>query len=106
MSAATTDRLRLLVMDAYAPEGRAALRDAGATEAGSLYERMLRRVAEALVPGGARDLVVDVAYPADADPGLPEGASLADYDGIAWTGSSLTIHHEQDPCVRGLLSLD
>ena len=33
--------LRLLVLDAYAPEGRAALEAAGGTEAGQLYQRML-----------------------------------------------------------------
>lgn len=84
--------LRLLVLDAYAPEGRAAVRGVGGTEAGRLYERMLR----ALAP----DAVVDVAYPADPDPRLPAGAALRDYDGIAWTGSSLTIHDEGDPRVR------
>jgi len=39
---------RLLVLDAYAPEGRAAVRAAGGTEAGALYERMLRRLRYAL----------------------------------------------------------
>jgi GMP synthase (glutamine-hydrolysing) len=82
----------VLVLDAYAPEGRAALRGAGGSEAGRLYERMLR----ALDP----DVAVDLAYPADADPQLPEGAALRDYDGVAWTGSSLTIHVEDDPRVR------
>lgn len=84
--------LRLLVLDAYAPEGRAAVRGAGGTEAGRLYERMLR----ALAP----DAVVDLAYPADPDPRLPSGAALRDYDGVAWTGSSLTIHDDGDPRVR------
>jgi GMP synthase (glutamine-hydrolysing) len=83
---------RLLVLDAYAPEGRAAVRAAGGTEAGVLYERMLRH----LEP----DLVIDVAYPADPDPRLPSGAALADYDGVAWTGSSLTILDAGDTRVR------
>jgi GMP synthase (glutamine-hydrolysing) len=84
--------LRLLVLDAYAPEGREALRGAGGTEAGRLYERMLRKL--------ARDASVDVVYPADPDPELPAGDDLARYDGIAWTGSSLTIHQQDDPRVR------
>jgi len=84
--------LRILVLDAYAPEGRAAVRGAGGTEAGRLYERMLR----ALAP----DVAVDVAHPADPDPALPIGVALRDYDGIAWTGSSLTIHVDSDPRVR------
>jgi GMP synthase (glutamine-hydrolysing) len=85
-------RLHLLVLDAYAPEGRAALRGAGGTEAGRLYERMLR----ALAP----DAVVDIAYPADPDPQLPSGAALTDYDGFCWTGSSLTIHEASDVRVQ------
>jgi GMP synthase (glutamine-hydrolysing) len=84
--------LRLLVLDAYAPEGRAAVRGAGGTEAGRLYERMLRTL--------TRDAVIDVAYPADPDPQLPSGVALTDYDGICWTGSSLTIYQTDDVRVR------
>ncbi len=89
-------RLRILVLDAYAPEGRAALRAAGGTEAGVLYERMLHRLAP--------DAAVAVAYPADPDPALPAGLALADWDGVAWTGSSLTIHVADDPRVQRQLA--
>jgi GMP synthase (glutamine-hydrolysing) len=84
--------LRLLVLDAYAPEGRDAIREAGGTEAGRLYERMFR----ALAP----DATVEIGYPADPDPALPSDAALAVYDGVAWTGSSLTIHKSGDPRVE------
>ena len=84
--------LRLLVLDAYAPEGRAAVRGAGGTEAGRLYERMLRKLRP--------DAVIDVAYPADPDPQLPSGVAIANYDGICWTGSSLTIYDTGDVRVR------
>lgn len=87
---------RILVLDAYAPEGRGAVRSAGGTEAGRLYERMLK----ALAP----DAIVDIAYPADPDPQLPTGVAIRDYDGIAWTGSSLTIHVDSDPRVRRQLA--
>ncbi len=89
---AASDRLRFLVLDAYPPEGREALRKAGASEAGALYARMLSQFEP-----GAR---IDVACPADPDPRLPKGAALAGYDAVAWTGSSLTIHHEGDDRVR------
>jgi GMP synthase (glutamine-hydrolysing) len=89
--------MRLLVLDAYAPEGRAALRDAGGTEAGMLYVSMLR----AIEP----EVRVEIAYPADPDPDLPSRTELASYDGIAWTGSSLTIHHEDDPRVARQIDL-
>jgi len=89
--------LRLLVLDAYAPEGRAALRDAGGTEAGLLYARLLRRLA----PGAE----VAIAHPADPDFALPSDAELAGWDGLVWTGSSLTIHHDDDPRVRVQVAL-
>ncbi len=87
----------LLVLDAYAPEGRAALAGAGATEAGRLYAGLLGRLAP-----NAR---IDVAYPADPDPALPTGAALAGYDGVVWTGSSLTIHAAGDPRVVRQIAL-
>ena len=40
-------------------------------------------------PGGAG---VEILCPADPDAALPRGAEIAQYDGIAWTGSSLTVH--------------
>lgn len=89
--------LRLLVLDAYAPEGRDAVRGAGGTEAGRLYERMIAR----LLP----EARVEIAYPADPDPELPADAALGGYDGIAWTGSSLTIHHADDPRVARQVAL-
>jgi GMP synthase (glutamine-hydrolysing) len=89
--------LHLLVLDAYAPEGRAGLRAAGGHEAGVLYAGMLRRLAP--------EATIDVAHPADPDPRLPAGAALADYDGVAWTGSSLTIYDADDPRVRRQIEL-
>lgn len=76
--------LRLLVLDAYDVAGRQALQGAGATQAGKLYRRML----EALAP----DAHVDVV--AHGESGFILPAALASYDGIAWTGSNLTVHRE------------
>jgi GMP synthase (glutamine-hydrolysing) len=81
---------RILVVDGYAEEGRAGLRDGGATTAGELYAKMLAKCC----PG----LETDIVYPADPGAGLPGGAAIDQYDGIAWTGSSLTIH-KPDPQV-------
>ena len=89
--------MHLLVLDAYAPEGRAALRSAGGTEAGRLYAALLRRLAP--------EATIDVAYPADPDAKLPSGADLASFDGIVWTGSNLTILEERDPRVRRQVEL-
>ena len=81
--------LRLLVLDAYDAAGRQALQGAGATLAGELYRRMLQ--------GLEPDAQIDVAALA-ADGFRPPGA-LGSYDGIAWTGSNLTIHRDT-PAVR------
>ena len=77
--------LRFLVVDGYAKEGREDLKAGGASTAGELYARMLT----ACAPPGA---TVDLIHPADPGAALPRGAELAQYDGIAWTGSSLTVH--------------
>ena len=82
---------RFLVVDGYSREGREDLRAGGATTAGELYARMLKSCA----PGGAR---IDIVCPADADAALPMGAAIGQYDGIAWTGSSLTVFAD-DPNV-------
>ncbi|MDX1434882.1 MAG: type 1 glutamine amidotransferase [Gammaproteobacteria bacterium] len=87
---------RFLVIDGYRRDGREELAAGGATPAGELYAAMLRRCR----PGCA----VDIIYPADAGVSLPQGAALAAYDGIAWTGSSLTVYAD-DAAVRPQIEL-
>ena len=85
--------LHFLVVDGYARAGREDLEAGGATTAGVLYRQMLQRCAP--------DSTVDIVYPADPDASLPRGAAVEQYDGIAWTGSSLTIYDDADPQVTG-----
>lgn len=87
--------LRILVVDAYPREGRARLADAGGTEAGELYRRMLERW------GG--DLRVEVVHPADDE--RPEARELADYDGALWTGSNLSVLDADAPRVARQIDL-
>ena len=82
---------RFLVVDGYLKKSRDELVAGGASLACDLYAAMLRRFA----PGAE----VDYVFPADNAAGLPAGAELAAYDGIAWTGCSLTVF-EDDPRVR------
>ena len=84
--------LRFLVVDGYAKEGREDLQAGGASTAGQLYERMLRE--------NSSDAEVDVVFPADPDTKLENGKALDQYDGIAWTGSSLTIYHDEKRVTR------
>lgn len=78
---------RFLVIDGYHREGRDELAAGGATPAGNLYAQMLERC----LPGSH----VDIIYPADPGVALPHGADLSSYNGIAWTGSSLTIYADE-----------
>ena len=75
---------RFLVIDGYRRDGREELAAGGATPAGELYAQMLKKCH----PG----CDVDIAYPADPGDSLPRGAALEAYDGLAWTGSSLTVY--------------
>jgi len=86
--------VRLLVLDAYDAAGRAALCGAGATLAGELYRRMLH--------GLEPDAQIDVA--ALGEHGFAPPAALESYDGIAWTGSNLTVHRDT-PGVRHQLAV-
>ncbi len=81
---------RIIVVDGYAKEGREDLRAGGATTAGELYQRMLKAC--------CKTAEVDILYPGDPGASLPKGAAIEQYDGIAWTGSSLTVF-KPDPKV-------
>ncbi len=85
-----------LVIDGYHRDGREELRAGGATPAGELYAQMLGKI----LP----ECKVDILYPADPGVSLPQGTALADYDGVAWTGSSLTIYAD-DPRVAPQIEL-
>ncbi len=91
----------MLVLDAYGRAGRAEIAGGGATPAGELYARRLREVAPSL----ELQLEVEIGFPADADWGLPAGDELSGFDGLVWTGSSLTVHHDQDPQVTRQVDL-
>ena len=87
---------RFLVIDGYHKAARDELAAGGASAAGDLYVRMLKKC----LPGA----VCDVVHPADPGQSLPKGAALEQYDGIAWTGCSLTIY-EDDPRVGPQIEL-
>ena len=82
---------RFLIVDGYTSAARAELAAGGASVAGDLYAAMIGRIV-----AGAH---CDVVFPSDPGVGLPRGGALAGYDGIAWTGCSLTIYDDV-PAVR------
>jgi|TARA_Y100000294_G_scaffold115222_1_gene106919 GMP synthase (glutamine-hydrolysing) len=74
---------RFLVVDGYTKKARDELAAGGAAVAGELYAAMLSGES----PGSDCDIV----YPSDPGAELPSGGALTGYDGVAWTGCSLTI---------------
>jgi GMP synthase (glutamine-hydrolysing) len=87
---------QFLIVDGYDAQARRRLADAGCTDAGRLYARLVERFA----PGSRYEIV----YPADADDFMPTGAALADFDSLLWTGSSLNIY-DGTPAVARQLEL-
>jgi GMP synthase (glutamine-hydrolysing) len=78
---------RILVIDGNQAEIRAKQISVGGTDSGDGYAATLKR----LQP----DLEVDIVRPADGDPELPDGVALADYDGVAISGSALNIYSRE-----------
>ena len=75
---------RILVIDGNVAATRAKHVSVGGTDSGDGYAATLK----GLIP----DLEVDIVRPADAEPTLPDGMALADYDGAVITGSALNVY--------------
>jgi len=78
---------RVLVIDGNQAAVRAKHQSVGGTDSGDGYADTLKR----LQP----DLEVDIVRPADEEPRLPNGVALADYDGVAISGSALNIYSRE-----------
>lgn len=76
--------IKLLVLDAYSPAGRANIGVAGGTLAGTLYARTLAW----LDP----DCVTDVIFVGEEDAAAPDQDKLSTYDGVVWTGSDMNVY--------------
>jgi GMP synthase (glutamine-hydrolysing) len=86
-------RPRVLVIDG----NRAATREqqvaAGGRPSGEGYAEVLQQLAP---------LDCDIVRPADGEVRLPDGVALADYDGVAITGSALNVYDGGAPIERQL----
>ena len=87
------ERLRILIIDGYPLEGRDQFKEHGMTPAGKLYGAMLAR-------WSPQPLETVILYPADDGVELPDAAGLSEFDGIAWTGSSLCLNDDIEPVHR------
>ncbi|MBI5508059.1 MAG: type 1 glutamine amidotransferase [Deltaproteobacteria bacterium] len=89
--------VRFLIIDGYAKEGRDELIVNKAGCAGELYADMFRYN----LPG----CECDILFPSDPGATLEPGVSLEQYDGIGWTGCSLTVYDDKDERVTRQLEL-
>ena len=74
---------RILVVDGYVKAARKELELGGAKMAGDQYVKMLTKINP--------NICCNIIYPSDPGVAVPSGVGLTDYDGVAWTGCSLTI---------------
>ena len=91
------DSVNLLVVEGYARESRDTLAQSGMALASDLYKSMLLSIAP--------NANVDIVTPADTDSSLPSGAQLCSYDGVAMTGSNLSVLDCDNPSVRNQVDL-
>ena len=83
---------RFLVIDGYTKAARDELASGGATMACDQYSAMLKNA----FPTAE----CDILFPSDPSAELPTGTGLAGYDGIAWTGCSLTVFDDTPEVTR------
>jgi GMP synthase (glutamine-hydrolysing) len=88
---------KLLVIDGYTLEARDHLVAGGASTAADLYVQML-------IHCGPEDTRCDILFPSDAGVALPGPRQLMQYDGVAWTGCSLSVN-DAGPRVEGQIQI-
>ncbi len=84
--------LSLCIVNGYPKSNRDVLAASNVSQAHDLYLNFLRD----MLPNGNFDMF----YVADLDVNLPSSASLQSYDGYIWTGSNLTLYHDEPEVTR------
>ena len=81
--------VKFLVVEGYDKAGRQRLESVGVRPASDTFAELLPE----LMPDGI-PIEVSMIQPADTPAHLAEVADLEQFDGVVWTGSSLTIHDD------------
>lgn len=84
--------LAICVINGYPKPNRDVLAEAGMKQAHEMYVDFLKEY----VPNAK----IDTLYIADLDTALPSGTNLSSYDAYIWTGSNLTIYHDEPRVTR------
>jgi len=90
-SPVTTTKLRFCIVNCYPKASRNNFDLSGVGHPHDLFRDFLRREA----PNASSEIV----YVADPGFALPPNTSISDFDGFIWTGSDLTVYHQDDPRV-------
>ena len=89
-------QLSICILNGYPRSSRESFDRSNVGHPHDMYADFLRRY----VPGAS----IDVLFVADPDVSLPTGVALESYDAYIWTGSDLTIYHD-DPRVTRQIEL-
>jgi GMP synthase (glutamine-hydrolysing) len=92
-SPVTIAKHRFCIVNCYPEASRKNFDRSDVGHAHDLFLDFLRREA----PNASSEIV----YVADPDFALPAGTVIEDFDGFIWTGSDLTVYHQDDPRVAG-----
>ncbi|MBI5029013.1 MAG: type 1 glutamine amidotransferase [Chloroflexi bacterium] len=84
--------MAICVINGYPKPNRDVLAEAGMKQAHEMYVDFLK-----VYTPNAR---IDTLYIADLDTTLPSGTNLNSYDAYIWTGSNLTIYHDEPRVTR------
>ena len=85
-------KLSVCVLNGYPRSSRENFDRSNVGHPHDMYADFLRRY----VPGAS----IDVLFVADPDVSLPTGVTLESYDAYIWTGSDLTIYHDDSRVTR------
>jgi len=91
------ESLKFLVIEGYKQSSREVMISNGMAAASELYRRMLC--------GIVADAEIDIVTPADVQTSWPVGVALDNYDGVAMTGSDLSVLDAENPSVRSQIEL-
>ncbi|MCP4360188.1 MAG: type 1 glutamine amidotransferase [Chloroflexi bacterium] len=84
--------LKFCIVNGYPKRSRDVLDVTNVTQAHDLYLMFLR----IMLPNSEFDLL----FIADSEVAMPTAEEIAAYDGIIWTGSNLTIYHDNEEVTR------
>ena len=85
--------MNILIVDGNEKEASLRYTDMGMDTQYEVYKKVLKSLS-------LENLNIEIIHPAISNNFLPEGISLDDFDGVAWTGSLLNIYDMTTPIIN------